>query len=89
MAYTITRYEPTPNPNALKCWLEPPISAGPQSFLSSDMAADHVLAQKLFAAAPITTLFFNGDWMTVNKAPNASWTTVKKAVNTVLETATI
>ena len=29
MPCTVVEYETTPNPNALKCWLDQPISDGP------------------------------------------------------------
>ena len=38
MPFTITEFESTPNPNAVKCWLDRPISEGPRSFLNAQMA---------------------------------------------------
>ncbi len=84
MGYTITEFEETPNPNAVKCWLDRPISAGPKSFLNAEMAADDPIAATLFESASITTLLFNGNWMTVNKHPDASWSDVKRSVESVL-----
>ena len=80
MGYTITEFEETPNPNAVKCWLDRPISAGPKSFLNAEMAADDPIAAALFAKAGATTVLFNGDWVTVNKSPEKSWRSVKAAV---------
>jgi len=84
MPYTITEFESTPNPNALKCWLDRPISSGPRSFLNAEMAADDPIASRLFEQAGAVCVLFNGDWMTVNKAPEARWSTVKAAVQEVL-----
>ncbi len=81
---TITRFEPTPNPNAVKCWLDRPLRASLRSFLNAEAAADDPIASALFAAAPITTLLFAGSWLTINKSPEASWPAVKKAAGRVL-----
>ena len=87
MPYTITRFEPTPNPNAMKCWLDRPISDQPRSFFSSAMAAGDPIAEPLFKDAGITNLLLNGEWMTVNKAPDAEWRTIKASVQRVLDAA--
>jgi len=84
MAYRITRYEETPNPNAIKCWLDRPISEAPRSFLDAGQAEGDPLAAALFAIDGVTTLLFNGDWVTVNKRPDARWATVRKRVERVL-----
>jgi hypothetical protein len=82
--YRVTRFEPTPNPNAVKCWLDRPISQGPRSFLDPGAAAGDPLAQALFRDAGVTTVLFNGDWLSVNKPASADWATVKRAVQRVL-----
>ncbi len=84
MPYVVIRYETTPNPNALKCWLDRPVSEGPRSFLNAAMAADDALASALFAEAGATCVVRNGDWFTFNKAPDADWRTVKKHLERVL-----
>ena len=88
MPIRITEFEPTPNPNALKCWLDQPVSQGVKSFLNAEMAAAHPLAARLFDEAGLTTLLLNGDWMTINKPAEAKWPTVKKRVQAVLDDAT-
>lgn len=87
MPFTILRYEATPNPNALKCILDRPISTGPRSFLNADMAADDPVASALFREAPITTILMNEGWMTINKKPEAEWRAVKPKVERVLAAA--
>ena len=84
MAYHITEFEATPNPNAVKCWLDRPISERPQSFLNAQMAAAHPIAAALFAEAGVNNVLFNGDWVTVNKPADADWSTVKAKVKRVL-----
>ena len=80
MPYCITDFEATPNPNAVKCWLDQPISDCPRSFLNAEMAVGDPVAEALFQEAGVTTVLFNGDWLTVNKPPDAEWATVKSAV---------
>jgi len=76
----VTRYDPTPNPDALKCALSAPISANPRSFLRPDDARDDPLASAIFAAGGVRAVLVNGDWMTVNKQPGTDWKTLKPAV---------
>jgi hypothetical protein len=85
--FTITHFEPTPNPNAIKCWLDRPISSAPRSFLNQEAAAGDPLAAALFREAGLTTLLFNGQWLTVNKPAGAEWGAVKRIVRRVLAEA--
>jgi hypothetical protein len=87
MPYEITEFETTPNPNALKCWLDRPISEGPRSFLNAEMAAEHPIAAALFAEAGVTSVLFGGDWLTVNKPAEAKWPAIKEKVRRVLARA--
>ena len=87
MSFRVTEFEPTPNPNAVKCWLDRPISDGPRSFLNADMAAADPIAQALFADAGVTTVLFNGEFLTINKPPDSEWRTVKASVKRVLAAA--
>ncbi len=87
MPFVVTSYETTPNPNAMKCWLDRPVSAGPRSFLDAAMAAEDDLAAALFADAGATCVLYNGDWLTFNKAPDADWRQVKKHLERVLAEA--
>ena len=87
MSFRVTEFESTPNPNAVKCWLDRPISDRPRSFLDAAMAADDPVARALFTDAGVTTVLFNGDFVTVNKPPDAEWRTVKAAVKKVLAAA--
>lgn len=87
MPYHVTHFEPTPNPNAVKCWLDRPISQGPRSFLNAEAASADAIARALFDDAGATTVLLNGDWLTVNKPPAADWTTVKADIKRILKAA--
>jgi hypothetical protein len=87
MGYQITNFESTPNPNAVKCWLDRPISQGPRSFRNASEANGDPVAQALFDEACATTVLFNGDWLTVNKRPDADWPDVKARIKRVLNAA--
>jgi hypothetical protein len=84
MPCTVVEYETTPNPNALKCWLDQPISDGPVSFLNAESARGHGLAEPLFATGKIGNLLLNGTWLTVGKIEKTTWPTVKKHLERVL-----
>src|SRR5688572_19682791 len=84
LPYRVTEFESTPNPNAVKCWLDRPISDGPRSFLNAQMATSDPVAAALFEQAGVTTVLFNGDWVTVNKPADADWSRVKASVKRVL-----
>lgn len=84
MPFLVTRFETTPNPNALKCWLDKSISAGPRSFLNAEMAREDPIADALFTRAGATCVLMNGDWITVNKLPKANWKRVKETIQDVL-----
>ena len=87
MSYRVTRYEETPNPNALKCILDRPISDHPKSFRTPDAATGDALAESLFAVDGVAVLLMNGDWITITKSPDANWKAVKVGVERVLASA--
>jgi hypothetical protein len=87
MPYSVTEFESTPNPNAVKVWLDQPVSEGPRSFLNVHAAQADPLAAALFAEAGATTVLFNGDWLTVNKPVEQDWTAVKARIRRVLQNA--
>ena len=73
MQHRVLEIQPTPNPNAAKFIVEPPVSQQPTSFLNAASAGGHPLAQKLFAIPGVSSLLLLGDFVTVNKAPDAKW----------------
>ena len=87
MPIRVVRFEPTPNPNALKCWLDRRVSDGPRSFFSADEARADALASALFAVPGVTNLLLLGDWMTVGKSPESDWPAVRRGVERTLRSA--
>ena len=84
MPINVVGYDPTPNPNALKCRLDVAISKGPRSFLNAEMAAADPLAEALFEKASLTNLYINGDWMTISRKPGKAWPPIKIAIEQCL-----
>jgi hypothetical protein len=84
MPYRITKYQDTPNPNALKCLLSAPICDRPLSFRKPEEAEGHPLAAPFFRVPGVEGLLLMGDWMTVNKRADAAWPAVKKGIETAL-----
>ena len=84
MAYQVTQFETTPNPNARKAMLDRPICTGTRSYLSADQAGDDAVARSLFAIPGVTSVMMLGDFVTINKTPGASWPTVERAVRKAL-----
>jgi hypothetical protein len=87
MAFSVVEVQPTPNPNALKFLLDRPISEQPTSFFNAGAATDHPIASRLFAIPGVSSLLLLGDFVTVNKTPDASWPPIKTRVRQVLAEA--
>lgn len=84
MPHRVTEFQPTPNPNALKCTVTPRIPDPPRSFRSPEDAASDPLAAALFGVEGVCGLLINGDWITVNKRAEVEWTSIKQGVQEVL-----
>ena len=84
MGFRVTEIQPTPNPNAAKFMLHHPISEQPLSFFNASAAGDHPIATALFAIPGVTSLLLLGDFVTVNKQPDARWPEISKRVTAVL-----
>ncbi len=92
MSLQVVKFEPTPNPNAVKCLLDGPMpgSAGMlRSFRSAGEAAGDPLASALFAIEGVTTLLIAQRWITVNKDPGADFGPIKRQVRAVLAGAKV
>lgn len=63
----------TPNPNARKFVLPRKMFDRPLNISSAQEAAQHPLAQQLFALDPVYNVFMVQDFVTVNKYPDAPW----------------
>ena len=84
MAFSVVEVQPTPNPNALKFLLDRPIAEQPTSFFDASAASDHPVASRLFAIRGVSSLLLLGDFVTVNKSPDASWSEIKGRVKRAL-----
>jgi hypothetical protein len=84
MAFRVVEVQPTPNPNALKFMLDREISQRPTSYLEAGAATDDPIARELFAIPGVSSLLFLGDFVTVNKSPDASWADIKSQVRRAL-----
>jgi hypothetical protein len=95
MPYAVVEFQPTPNPNALKCVLDRPLPAPAmsqeihahlRSYRHAAEAAADPVAAALLALPGVATVLVGegGGWVTVNKAPAADWPAVKKGVKAVL-----
>ncbi|HEY2586952.1 MAG TPA: NifU N-terminal domain-containing protein [Tepidisphaeraceae bacterium] len=84
MSFEVAEIQSTPNPNALKFVLDRAIAEQPVSFFDPEAAREHPLASKLFALPGVASLLLLGDFVTVNKRPDADWAPIKRGVRTVL-----
>jgi len=84
MAFRVLEIQPTPNPNAAKFILDRQIAQQPTSFLNPASAAGHSLASRLFAVSGVTSVLLLGDFVTVNKSPDAKWDDVVSGVQAAL-----
>lgn len=84
MTVEIARFEPTPNPNAVKCILSAPMpewtGTGGMNFGSAQAAAAHPLAQRLFDIEGVRNVYLMREWLTVNKHPEAEWRSLKPKI---------
>lgn len=86
MPYRITRVERTPNPNAIKCLVEP----GPgaiRSYFNAEQAAGDPLASALFAVEGVTNVLIHQAFISINKAPDADWAPVRRGIEQALADA--
>lgn len=88
MGYTVTEFQTTPNPNALKCILSAsPAPQGPRSYLTKEAAANDPLAAALFAIPGVRNLLIHHGWITIGKDPAADWKPLKRELQRVLKDA--
>ena len=87
MPFRVSEIQATPNPNAAKFILDGPVSEQPISFFNAGMAQGHTLAEKLFAIPGVSSLLFLGDFITVNKTPDAAWNEITPRVQAILGAA--
>lgn len=84
MPFKVTEIQETPNPNAKKFVLDRAVSDQPVSFFSAESAGEHPLASRLFEISGVSCLLLLGDFITVNKTPQAKWAEIHRKVRRVL-----
>ena len=87
MPFVVSEIQPTPNPNAAKFILDRSVFDQPTSFFDAGAAQGNPLAAKLFGIPGVSSLLFLGDFITVNKKPDADWKEIRKRVQAVLAAA--
>ncbi len=84
MSFVVSEVQPTPNPNAAKFILDRSVSDQPTSFFNPGAAEGNALAMQLFGIPGVSSLLFLGDFITVNKSPEADWKEITTRVEAVL-----
>jgi hypothetical protein len=91
LPYKVAEFQETPNPNAVKCILDPPAppisGEGMRSYQSLDAGAHDPLAAPVLGIAGVVGVFISQGWLTVSKAPKAEWKPIKAALKKVLANA--
>lgn len=67
------RVDPTPNPHALKFTLNRLVSAQGKTYRGDPAAADAPWAQALLAIPGVVGVYGVNQFISINKAPEASW----------------
>lgn len=81
MPYRVTKFLPTPNPNALKCVLDrSPAPDRPRAYARGDPTPDDPLASTLLALPGVENLLIHDGWITIGKGPDASWAALKTLI---------
>jgi hypothetical protein len=89
VAKSTVKFQPTPNPNALKCEVEAPIPplkgrSGPRSYAKAADVSGDPLAQAILSIEGVVNVLISDKWLTVNREPQAEWKPIKSAIQTVL-----
>jgi hypothetical protein len=84
LPFTVSDIQPTPNPNAAKFILDRRISDQPTSFFDAASAQGHPIAARLFAVEGVSSVLLLGDFVTINKSPEARWPQINRRVKAVL-----
>lgn len=84
MPIRITQFQPTPNPNALKCAIDHRLPDTPRSYFNAGQVEDDDLAARLFAIPGVTNLLIHEAFITVGKDPAADWKPIRAALEHTL-----
>lgn len=83
--YKVRSFQTTPNPNALKCVVEPsPAPREPRSYASAEQSGDDAVGRALFAIEGVTNLLIHDGWITVGKLAESEWKVLKPAIERAL-----
>ncbi|MBX3403318.1 MAG: NifU N-terminal domain-containing protein [Phycisphaeraceae bacterium] len=85
MPRKVIKFLPTPNPNALKCVLDASLPEPVRSFRRREEAESDPLGRALFSVPGVAGVLLAGEWMTINKSPDADWEPVKSGVQAALK----
>ncbi len=86
-AHPAIRTESTPNPNAIRCGFDVPISSTIRSYFRAADAAQDDLASELFAVAGVTNVLIHTQFVSIVKSEEAKWSTVRPQVERILRRA--
>jgi hypothetical protein len=85
MGYAVKEIVPTPNPNATKFVLDREIASQPVSFLTPESGRDHPLAGQLFQIEGVISVLLLGNFVTINKVPEAKWPPITRKIQKTLQ----
>jgi len=84
MSYRVERFEPTPNPNAIKAILDRSPGSTPRAYRTPAAAVGDPLAESLFRINGITNLLIHDGWIAVGKEAQTPWAPIKRSVRAAL-----
>ena len=77
------RFEPTPNPNAVKFSVGKPVG-GPATFVAGQ-PTDNPIASAILDLEGVTSMFMTSDFITISKSSDADWELIVPEAQTILE----
>ncbi len=86
MGVRIVEYQPTPNPNAMKCVVDVALpslqspTTRPRSYATVASASADPFAQRLLQVRGVRSVLLTDSWFTISKDATAEWNAVKLGV---------
>lgn len=84
MPFRVVAFEPTPNPDAVKCVVSPSPTDTPRSYRAPDDAAGDELAARLFEIGAVRGVLIHASFITITRSPGAPWGPIHEGVRRVL-----
>lgn len=85
--FTVSRIQPTPNPDSVQFMLnEPAVLSGTKTFSSAEKAKGDPLGEALFGIFGIEDVFLNERSVTITKSPAVGWNVLIDEITNALET---